>query len=351
MRKLSAGQGETGTAPRPVLRALRLALARAAMDRLGLPLSVIGAKQAARSSADLCGSVEEGWLLLLFNSDHGGPAGFCLDPGCVSAIVQTQTIGEVIPDPPQERRFTDTDAAMTAPLIEDMLQRAQKLVESPEDVVSFQGYEYSERIADLRSLTLALVDDVYRIFDLTVELAGGARQGRICVILPDHPADEEVEAAELADQGPCLDQAAGVIRAELQSVLCRMSLPLTALSALQAGDVLPLTGARLDRTEVTTVTRSRLAVGRLGQCGGMRAVRINEHIPAPAMLDSDPDGFQESVSTAGAQHVFPHTDHPAPAATDLVVSESAGVALGRSEQMVAEISQLAGLDVEDNAAG
>jgi len=346
MRKLSAGQGENGTASRPILRALRLALARAAGDRLSLPLSVIGARQSTREPGDLDGSVEEGWLLLLFTSDHGGPAGFCLDPGFVSAIVQTQTIGEVLGDPPQPRLFTDTDAAMTAPLIEEVLLKAQKLVETPEDTGSFQGYEYSARLVDLRSLTLALIDEVYRVFDLTVELAEGARQGRICVLLPDHPKIADEETTEDADHGPRLDQAAGVIRAELQAAICRMTLPLAELSSLRAGDLLPLTGARLDRTEITTIDRARLAVGRLGQCGGMRAVRINEQIAPQAMLDSLPDEFLESVAEPGAQDKLTHA---VPASTELVVSTDAGMTLGRSEQMVAEISQLAGLDVEDGA--
>ncbi len=202
MRKLSAGQGEAGNAPRSVLRALRLALARAADDRLNLPLTVIGAKQATRSPADLGGLVRDDWLLLMFASDHGGPAAFCLDPGCVSAVLQKQTIGVVTADPPQPRVFTDTDAAMAVPLVEGLLQRAQKLVEAPEDLSSLSGFEFSARAKDLRSLTLALSDDTYRMFDLTIDLAGGARQGQISVVLPDHPEIEESEAVEMIDHGP-----------------------------------------------------------------------------------------------------------------------------------------------------
>ncbi|WP_299986773.1 FliM/FliN family flagellar motor C-terminal domain-containing protein [uncultured Ruegeria sp.] len=356
-RKLSAGQSGSD-APRSILRALRLGLARAAGEGLGLALTVIGAKQAIRAQGDIARRIQDGWLLLLFASDQGCVAAVCLDPGCVSAIVQQQTIAMVTADPPPERPFTDTDAAMVAPLVEDMLGRARDLVEAPPDLASLSGFEFATRAEDRRSLILALVDEAYRMFDLKVELAGGARQAEVLVLLPDRRHSFDECADDPAQPGLSLDQASGVMRVELNTVISRMTVPLTALSNLSVGDVLPLQGARVDRVEVLSIDRTRATIGRLGQCGGMRAVRINEDHTAPKLPSKDQETFlvsQTSLSPA------PEDDQAPSAFDDDIINEDTPLNVGSthpddlmaigSEHVVAEISQLAGLPApEGNGA-
>lgn len=347
-RKLSAGQDDLGDRPRSVLRALRLALARAAGERLDLPLAVIGARQSNRLQDEVSKGVGDDWLLLLLRCD-AGVAAACLDPGLVSAIVQTQTIGEVLADPPPERAFTDTDAAMAAPLVEATFARALALAESPSEQACLSGCEFTSRAAGLRPLTLALVAEGYRVFDLTVELASGARQGQISIILPDLPVVSEATDLTEDAEGSCLESASGVLRAELNAVLCRMALPLAELSVLEVGTVLPLTNARLDRTEILTIDRTRAGAGRLGQCGGMRAVRLNEQSTLPALATAADQDFVESRTKAGS------VDDPDKAGSEVALYDPGNatqdmpvldgdLSFENSDQMVAEISQLAGLD-------
>lgn len=295
-RKLSAGQDGVPEPPRSILRALRLGLARSAGEGLGLPLSVIGAKQATRAQPELADRVPDGWLLLMFTTEQAGAAAICLDPGCVSAIVQQQTIGMVTSGSPSDRVFTDTDAAMAAPLLEDMMSRARGLVETSVDITNLSGIEYASRAEDMRTLMLAMVDERYRVADLTVELAGGVRQGELCIMLPELPLAEDEKAGQETVSDRSLDQASGVMQAELHVVLSRISLPLTALSGLTPGDVLPLTGSKLDKVEILTIDRVKSAIGRLGQSGGMRAVRINESQPTTAPPPTEPPPFLASRS-------------------------------------------------------
>lgn len=353
-RKLSAQQQGAADTPRSILRALRLGLARAAGEGMGLALSVIGAKQAVRMHEDMVELLHDGWLLLLFTSDLGGVAAACLNPGCVSAIVQQQTIAMVTSDPPPDRAFTDTDAAMVAPLFEDMFGRALKLVDASADVASLSGYEFASRARDRRGLLLSLVDEAYRVFDLTVELAGGARQGEVCILLPERPLSEEEQAAEAAHSGLSLDQASGVMRAELNTVISRMSLPLTALSALSVGDVLPLQDARVDRIEVFAIDRTCTTIGRLGQCGGMRAVRINEQCPALVRPVNDDQSFLASktrpVSTPADNGPTSEINADLPLrdpAMDDALLDTDDLLPATSNQRVAEISHLAGLPAPD----
>ncbi|CUK05605.1 Flagellar motor switch protein [Ruegeria denitrificans] len=347
-RKLSAGQEEQSDKPRSILRALRLAFARAAGDRLQLPLTVIGAKQSNRTPDMLAGPVGEDWLLLQFVNGDGGSAAVCMDLGTVSAIVQVQTIGEVMADDPAPRAFTHTDGAMVAPLVEQVLVRATELVDVPVDQVSLTGYEFTSRLSDLRTMSLAMTEDTYRVFDLTVELGGGLRQGQISVFLPDNPVKDEDDIA-LEDAGPNLEQASGVLRAELNTVICRMTLPLASLSHLVVGDLLPLMGSRLDRAEVLTIDRMRTAIGRLGQCGGMRAVRLNEYAPLTALTQSEAEEFLEARRSVVPHHEPDMTAQPEmsqmPVPFDPIAPGDIETKMNfaDSDQMVAEISQLAGL--------
>ncbi|WP_120633355.1 FliM/FliN family flagellar motor C-terminal domain-containing protein [Ruegeria sp. EL01] len=349
-RKLSVGQDDLSDRPRSVLRALRLGVARAAGDRLNLPLAVIGVRQSNRPQNEAIETLGEDWLLLLFSGPEGVAAA-CLDPSCVSAIVQTQTMGEVMADPPSARAFTDTDAAMAAPLIEEALMRAATLVEAAADQDSLTGYDYRSRSADLRNLSLALVEDTYRAFELTVDLAGGVRQGQITVLLPDHPFLPEEADASHVESGPNLEHSAGVVRAELNAVLCRMALPLANLSGLKVGDVVPLTGSRLDRTEILSIDRKRAAVGRLGQCGGLRAIRVNEHAPLPALADTEAAEFVASKTRAPQQDIQDASDL-VPDTLDVTSYKvetpdpeplESELDFANSDQIAAEISQLAGL--------
>lgn len=354
VRKLSAGQDGAADNPRSLLRALRLGLARAAGGGMGLTLSVIGAKQSVCAQDELISKVRDGWLLLMFVSDQGGSAAFCLDPGCVSAIVQQQTIGVVTSGPSPERTFTNTDAAMAAPLVEDMMTRARQLVETPEDIASLSGFEYAARAEDKSALVLAMTDDVYRVFNLTVELAGGAHQGEICILLPQCPVADEDQNADILGTGLNLKQASGVIRAELNAVLCRVSLSLTTLSSLSVGEVLPLGPAKVDRVELRAIDRTRAALGRLGQSGGMRAVRLNESTATPMLTQAGPQTFlaNQSGGVSSEMPDLPPTEPPETGVITEPVSHGLpvradGLRAPDSDQMVAEISHLAGLTNTD----
>lgn len=287
-RKLSAGQQGTGNKSRALLRAMRLAVARSSTERIRLPASVIGARQSSKKQEEVPKGLDDGQLLLLFSSVEGRVACVAMDVGFVSAIIQKQTMGEVFPDPPLPRALTDTDAAMVVPLIEDMLSRVLALVEGTVDAARLSGYEFASRAVDIRALSLALVEDQYDVFELTVELDGGRRQGVVSVLLPELSAADGDSGQPGGEHNKTLALAAEVVRAELTAVICRMNLPLAMLSELGVGDVLPLSGARVDKIEVAAIDRTQATKGRLGQCGGLRAVRINEvaQVSVPSQADA-----------------------------------------------------------------
>ncbi|MCB1363676.1 MAG: FliM/FliN family flagellar motor switch protein [Rhodobacteraceae bacterium] len=365
-RKLAAArQGERGPA-RSALRALRLALARAAASETGLSLAVIGATQSRRARDDLAGALSGDHLHLLLDGSDGRLGGLCLDRACVTALVQQQTTGQVDGGDAAARRFTAADAALAAPLVDAMLARAADLADSAADRTCLAGYRFGARVEDMRALVLALDADRFRVFDLTVEIAAGMAQGRLCLVLPDIAPDAPVEEAGRPLR-PGLEQSFGALRAELTAVVGRLRVPLSTLSRMQPGDILPLTRGRLDLTDLVAINGQRVATGRLGQSGGARAVRLADAVvpetlgetalarPRPAAPERQGEPPEPAAAKPGTALTAPRQTggaEPKPASSEAAEAEDYERHLSSlsAEQAAAEISQLAGLPLDDTGA-
>jgi len=298
-RKLAAANDDDRGAGRSALRALRLALARVAKELFDLPLGVIGATQARCDHDGVAGFMSDDRLLVLLEGSGGKAGVVSLDGACVAALIQQQTMNRVTGSPMTERAFTGTDAAMAEPLIEALLARAAILSDLADDQRCLSGFRFGAQVSDVRSLLLALEADRFRVFSLTVDIAEGAMQGAICLLLPDLPPDPAKMGAKgkpAQPPGPRMDQAFGVMRAELTATICRLRLSLSELAAMQPGDVLPLMRERLEETELVAIDGRPIAAGRLGQINGLRALRLNETPIAPSQLESPADaGFANQV--------------------------------------------------------
>lgn len=374
-RKLAAASEADRATGRSALRALRLALARTAKDLLDLPLAVIGAKQGRCDHAGVAGFLGDDQLLVLLDGSDGLAGAVSLDGACVAALIQQQTMSRVTGTAMTERAFTGTDAALAEPLIETLLSRAADLADLPDDRRCLSGFRFGARVEDIRSLELTLEADRFRVFSLTIDIAEGAMQGAICLLLPDPPADPVkpgAKGAPAVPPGPRMDQAFGVMRADLTATICRLRLPLSELAAMQPGDVLPLVRERLEETELITINGQSVAAGRLGQINGLRALRLNETVSAPDALGSPAEnGFASRVvvdDPAGAGpltldgSVVPleeetprHAGLPAVIDTgdaekgEMQQDSGSDNLLDRMtpEEAAAEISQLAGLSAQD----
>ncbi|MDU9002510.1 FliM/FliN family flagellar motor C-terminal domain-containing protein [Sedimentitalea todarodis] len=353
-RKTDTNREGVSGAGRSAAGALRLGIARSAANLFDLAISVIGIRQ-ARAEQDAIGRhLSDERLLILLDGPPGLTGALVLDRALMVALVQQQTMGRVTATPPDERPFTATDAAMAAPLVDATLERAAKLAELPADVLCLTGFRFGAHVEDRRSALLALDADVYRVFDLTLELDGGPLQGEMCLILPEpKPQAETTRDASTAQDPPTLGHAIGVARADLIAVISRMRVPLADFSKMQPGDLLPLVQERLDRIELVSITGQKVAVGRLGQAGGLRALRLNEmRTPTLADRDAFASGTGAKATalddpmTVEGHLVDPEVD---PAGVDVLSeSETEEDYSGMSpEDAAVEISALAGLRTDE----
>lgn len=275
-RKLAAAkEGGGALAGSVTLKVLRRSVARAAAEQCSLPMAVLAARQTNRTPENLSQSLSDKDLLVVLDSPHGRMGAASMDAATVTALIQQQTIGAVMGKAPDQRHYTPTDAAMTAEFLERIFSKVAVSLEGHADQAIFTGYRFGAQVGNVRSLVLGMEAEDYRVIELNLDLASGAMQGVMKLILPE-PAPEELQDGQGGGaQGPSLGSSMASIRAELTAVLCKMRVPLQEFAGLRVGDSLPLDSAFLYETDLLAIGGQVVAQGRLGQMNGARAVRLN----------------------------------------------------------------------------
>ncbi|MGB0914074.1 MAG: flagellar motor switch protein FliM, partial [Phaeobacter italicus] len=253
-RKLAATkEGKGALTSSLTLKALRRSIARAAADLCDLPVAVLAARQANRVPEDLAAHLSDKHLLVVLDGPAGRIGAATLDAPLVTALIQQQTMGQVLGKAPSERHYTPTDAAMVADFLERTFGKVVSMLSGQKDEVIFSGYRFGAQVENVRSLVLGLEAEDYRLIDLTVDLACGAMQGNMTLILPEPTAEDLGKANGSQHAGPSLGSNLGAMRAELQAVLCKMRVPANAFTSLAKGDLLPLDQAYLYETEMVAI--------------------------------------------------------------------------------------------------
>lgn len=282
-RKLAAGRLEAAEGGPGADRGWRLALARAARDALKLPLEVQSLSLARVGLAEVLEAPPERALLAVLEGPGEGLGVLVIAPAVMQAMIEMLTLGRVTGLAPPARKPTRTDAAMLAPLVDAALMDLETTLAQEADFTWAGGWRYASFLDDVRPLGLMLEDEGYRLLRAEVALAGGAGRGSILLALPAEgraalpmaaarlPRDEGATAQAFASA--LAEQVEGA-EAVLTAVLARLALPLSRIIGLEAGEVLTLPAAQLDRVSFEGLDGRKLAEGKLGQNRGLRALRL-----------------------------------------------------------------------------
>ncbi|APE43844.1 hypothetical protein BOO69_10780 [Sulfitobacter alexandrii] len=313
-RKTDSGRALHQARAMTLAKALRLGLAKTGDDLMGLTLAALSIRveEVAGDALETCFDGE--YLLMLLDGPGGRPAAAALDPQLVGALIQQETMGQVLPDlggPP--RAMTNTDAAVTAPFVDGMISRAACLPDDAQERQLIEGHRFGSRVDTPRLLSLALEEPRYRMIRIAVDIAGGVRQGHmlLCLPLPEEaPVTGTVDTTSDAGSNPAarprtLGDGALLLNVDLTVALARLRLPLARLSALRVGELLPLDSARFDLAEVLSPAGGRLVRGVLGQIDGCRALRIVPEetggvVPHRRATDREAAGQPDPVPLGGA---------------------------------------------------
>ncbi|NNK16829.1 MAG: flagellar motor switch protein FliM, partial [Sulfitobacter sp.] len=246
-RKAQVGKAEHQARAMSLAKALRLTLARVSDDLFDMSMAVIGVRTEKCAGDDLSGKLSDPGLLMLLDGPARSRAAAVFDPTLVGALIQQQTMGKVLKDTGDSARaMTPTDAAVCAPFLNAVLERAAPLPEDTDDQRLIAGYRFGAWVEDARVLGMALEAADYQVVQVQLDIAGGLRQGRLLLCMPQAEALSETldapSSIESGMQGAAVQQPSEILsetvqnlKAELRISLVQLKMPLRAVGALEVG--------------------------------------------------------------------------------------------------------------------
>lgn len=262
-------------------RALRLTASKQAGSMMDLALGVLGVTRKTVSAADLPEYLDPEGLILLMDGAGTQVAAAVFDSALVAGFIQQQTMGRVTPvsGTADQRAHTATDAALCAPFIETLLSRAALLPEEVADRELLEGYRFGVWAQEQRQAQLALDAPEYEVIEMMLDLAAGARNGKLVLVLAEQQKAEEPEEEGESTPNATLGSKKLVhnvlaVRADLTVALTRMTLPLSQITAFKPDDVLDLNLSSMTQALVVDANGEILSRGTLGQVDGMRALQV-----------------------------------------------------------------------------
>lgn len=258
-------------------RMMRRAMARAADKSVGLSASVLGIAQDDSSAEELIENAPEDWIVLgLRDGNEAGLTGlFLIDPALRSALVEMQTMGNLLPASPEQRKVTGTDATLSVPFAINLLAELDDLGFGDDDVRT-DGYDIGP-IADIRTAGLVLTQGSYRFWRVTIQMGGTDSQGELMIALRT-AVDAPVAPVDTNENWSTAFQKSVVnAPADMEAVLTTLKLPISTIEDFEVGQVLPLAGTTVGSVTLVGPAGEAFAQARLGQVAGKRAVRIQDH--------------------------------------------------------------------------
>lgn len=266
-------------------RIFRQSVIRAADRGAGLPLVVLGVEVTESSLDDLVVGLDPGHLLVMIGGGSGAEGVMALDPEVVAALIEMQTVGLLLPQPASRRDPTTADLAMAEPFAHHFMAELRTEVEDGTLARLLAGIGVLGRFANRHAVALALPDGRYRLVRLSLDFGQADRQGGLLLALPSHTPEASAATQVPSDPAWTAALSRSVLDApcRLDAVLHRRTLTLGAVEAFAAGQVLPLPGVTVASVRLEAPGGALVGPGKLGQMGGMRAVRLSA--PRPPQLE------------------------------------------------------------------
>lgn len=291
-RKAEAGRPVADGSPITAERAINQSLSKVAQDMFGLPVQVRSVRESRRTLADLPEAFEDLSLLAILEGPEEALGLVALPPATFAALIEVQTMGQLAKAAPAPRKPTRIDATMVADYLDNVLAAIEEALAETEAVVWAGGFRYASYLDDPRPLGLLLEDMGYRVWEVELSFgAAGAREGKLLWAVPVNghghalrrlPGVASGQESGMA-VGPAQEEAEWHGRLEnsvlgasavLDAVLHRVTLPLSAVMGLRAGQQLALPEDALEHITLEGAGRRRLSEARLGQHRGLRALRL-----------------------------------------------------------------------------
>lgn len=268
-------------------RLIRAAITRAADRAAGLPLVVLGIEVTETALDELVAALDPGQLLVMLAATAGPEGVLALDASLRAALIEMQTVGRLLPQPPATRDPTTADLALAEPFVHHLLTELRAEAGGTPLAHVLAGMGMAGRFANARAASLALPDAGYRLVRVTLDLGQPDRQASLMLALPRRAPPAPVAVAQPANPAWSAALARAVMEAPctLNAVLHRLTLSLGKVEGFAIGQIVPLPGVTVASVRVEGPGGAPVGPGKLGQMGGMRAVRLGGAGPRAAQME------------------------------------------------------------------
>ena len=318
-RKIAAHRRPPVARPDPApqaTRALGRALRHAAapFEGLGLTPGAATLGPVADLDAALVSLPEQG-LLAVVEDAEGLRGLIALGPGLVDALVEVQTTGRVEPTEMPPRPVTRIDEALARDFIDLALAALGREIAGVAGRDWPARLSYASRIKDRGQVNLLLPERGYRGLSVDIGFDGVARRAAFILVLP---VEQDAQAA--APDAPRPADAAWIaartrlidgLDLPVEAVLMRLRRPLAEVERMAVGDLLRFDPADLQAVTLEVQGGRALAIGRLGQKGGRRALCLAGRGPGATAPAAAPELAARHPAPTG-QAVLPQGAPPAP---------------------------------------
>jgi flagellar motor switch protein FliM len=283
-------EGEVARDRSPMLsRAWNRALRRAGSAFKGL--NVAPGEMTIRERTSLMDGLDampEHGLVVALEDRDGHRGLLVLSHGMVDALIEVQTTGRVEARPLPPRPVTRIDEALTRDFVD------LSLAAWTHETNGEEGRDWPERmvfgstIPDRRQLPLLMPECGYHLLSARVAVGEEApREAEVMMLLPvtaaagadtratgTAPGEAAQTAGQPAEWKDAMETAVQDAELCLNAVLMRTRRSLAEIERLEPGDLISFGPAELASVRLETPAGRHVATGRLGQVGGMRALRL-----------------------------------------------------------------------------
>jgi len=296
-RKAGAGRPAPEIGRVTATRALQAAIAQGAEEYLTLVATATNVTETRANVRAFLEKTPQDALFCLCQAReiHFGIVVF--DKNSLSALIEQQTTGRVVPNPAVARTPTRTDAQLCAGFLDNILGIFEQNVAAADLPVAtaVRGYRYALPLADARAVEMTLPDIPYRLFDLQIDFGEGAKTGQMQILLP-FEADGPKAEGENDLWHEDLTEAVHCTRVEMDAILDRKEMALADIAAFQVGSLLKFPLEVIQRVQLEDLNGASITLGHLGQTGGKRAIRIAQQCDATTEEATDFDVPKHGVS-------------------------------------------------------
>ena len=285
------------------VRGWRVSVPKAADEAMDLVATALAVTEMRLLRDELTEDLPEGALIVMLEGPDRQYGLAIFDANMMGGLIEVSTSGRVQPRPSPVRKATRTDAVICADFLDKLFEIYEATVADLSDAPLLSGYRYATPLLDPRLVEMTLPEAPYRQFTLTIDFGNGAKQGELRIAMPA-ARRPKAAAGERGDGGfqTALRENVLGVRADLNAVLHRVTLPLRQVASLAVGDVIPLPIEALSGVVLETRGSRKIALARLGQSNGYRALRLRDDIE------------EDVYATAGGDAEFaPAGPAPAPA--------------------------------------